>query len=49
MFDLLEEYQTKTSKNVVINWYYGQNDIDILDGGKEFAIDTELKFNFIAK
>jgi len=49
MFDLLEEYQERTKKNILINWFYGQNDVDILEGGKEFAIDTRLDFNFIAK
>lgn len=34
---------------VVIGWYYEEGDIDLLEGGQDFAEALGLEFNFIEK
>jgi len=47
IFDLLEDYQNNMGGNVTINWYYKENDLDMLESGEEYAEDTGLPFNLI--
>ncbi|MBE9481722.1 MAG: DUF1987 domain-containing protein [Bacteroidetes bacterium] len=47
IMDILENYQ-KSNGKVQINWYYEEDDEDILETGEEFAEDTKLKFNLIS-
>ncbi len=48
VFTLLEYYQNNKKGKVDINWYYQENDLDILESGQEYAEDLNLNFNFIA-
>ncbi|KXX69949.1 DUF1987 domain-containing protein [Flammeovirga sp. SJP92] len=44
---LLEEYQNNKEGQVVVNWYYEENDVDMLESGEEYADDVELTFNLL--
>lgn len=43
----LENYQRDKGGNVVINWYYEENDTDMKESGEEYADDVDIEFNFI--
>ncbi len=45
ILDLMENYEQHGGK-VIINWYYTERDSDMLESGREFADDTQLKFNY---
>ena len=45
IFELLEEYNEKNE--VVVNWYYEEDDEDILETGEEMGEDMEIPMNFI--
>ena len=45
IFERLLKYQ---DKNVVVNWYYPQNDEEILESGKIYQGISNLSFNYIA-
>lgn len=47
ILELLEQYY-KNGNDVVLNWYYAEDDEDILETGKEFAEDIDLPLNFIS-
>lgn len=47
IIDLLEEYY-KAGGKVTINWFYADDDEDILETGEEFSEDTEVPINLIA-
>lgn len=47
MFDMLEEYQKNKNGEIIVNWYYKANDIDMLESGEEYSEDTDLPFNLI--
>lgn len=44
---MLEDYHKNNGGNVVVNWYYEENDIDMLESGEEYAEDVDLDFNLI--
>lgn len=44
---LLEKYEQEQDGKVTINWYYEENDVDMLESGEEFAEDVDLQFNLI--
>lgn len=44
----LEDYQVNKSGKVTVNWYYEENDIDMLESGEEYADDVDLEFNLIS-
>lgn len=44
---MLEDYHKSNNGNVVVNWYYESNDIDMLESGEEYAEDVDLDFNLI--
>jgi hypothetical protein len=46
IFEILENY-SKNGGDVRVNWYYDEDDGDILEMGKEFAEDIELPIHFI--
>jgi len=48
VFDILEilENYSKNGGDVQVNWYYEEDDEDILEMGKEFAEDIELPIHF---
>lgn len=46
IFDMLEDYQRSKKGKVTVNWYYQNNDFDMLESGQEFAEDVNLPFNF---
>ena len=47
ILEKLEEYQ-KGNGIVEINWYYREDDEDILDTGEELVEDVDLAVNFIS-
>ncbi len=44
---MLEDYHKNNGGNVIVNWYYEENDIDMLESGEEYAEDVDLTFNLI--
>ncbi|WP_026999628.1 DUF1987 domain-containing protein [Eisenibacter elegans] len=44
---MLEEYHNSKKGEVVINWYYEENDLDMLESGEEYAEDVKVPFNLI--
>lgn len=47
ILEMLEESYSKGRK-VDLNWYYQEEDDDMLENGQEFAEDMSLQFNFIS-
>lgn len=47
LMEKLEQY-SKTGVNVVVNWHYEEDDIDIMELGEEFRDELTCKFNLIA-
>ncbi|WP_020531764.1 DUF1987 domain-containing protein [Flexithrix dorotheae] len=47
ILNMLEEYQNEMDGNVTINWFYEENDVDMLESGEEYEEDVELDFNLI--
>jgi hypothetical protein len=47
IMNILQAYHFNNSGNVVINWYYEKNDLDMLESGEEYAEDIQLEFNLI--
>jgi len=45
---MLEEYQRERQGKVTVNWYYEENDVDMLESGEEYADDVDVPFNLIA-
>ncbi len=45
IFEILEEYNEKNE--VIVNWYYEEDDEDILETGEEMGEDMEISMNFI--
>lgn len=48
IIDKLEFYST-SGGSVEMNWYYEEDDDDVLEMGEEFKEDVKFKFNLIAK
>lgn len=48
IMNLLQAYHFNHGGNVVINWYYEKNDLDMLESGEEYAEDIQLEFNLIS-
>jgi len=48
IFDMLEEYQNNKGGKVLINWYYKEGDVDMLESGEEYSEDVDLEFKFIS-
>ncbi len=46
ILDLMENFEAKGGRKVIINWYYTEKDSDMLESGREFADDTQLQFNY---
>lgn len=44
---MLEDYHKNNGGNVVVNWHYEENDIDMLESGEEYAEDVDLEFHLI--
>jgi hypothetical protein len=47
IIDLLEEYY-EAGGEVTIDWYYAEDDEDILETGEEFAEDSKVPMNLIS-
>jgi hypothetical protein len=48
ILSMLEDYQENKSGKVVVNWYYQDTDVDMLESGEEYSEDVDLEFNLIA-
>jgi len=44
---LLEEYQLNNNGKVTINWFYEEDDMDMLETGEEYEVEVEIPFNLI--
>jgi hypothetical protein len=47
ILNLLEDYQDDKEGDVVVNWYYEEGDIDMLESGEEYEEDVSINFNLI--
>ena len=47
ILNLLEDYQDERGGDVVVNWYYEEGDIDMLESGEEYEEDVSVNFNLI--
>ncbi len=47
IMNLLEDYHYSKGGEVVINWHYEKNDLDMLESGEEYAEDVRLEFNLL--
>ncbi len=47
LLNMLEEYQHTQNGSVVVNWYYEEDDPDMLETGEEYENDVDLKFNLV--
>lgn len=47
ILEMLEDAHSKGRK-IDLNWYYQEEDDDMLENGQEFAEDMSLQFNFIS-
>ena len=45
--NLLEDYQFNKNGDVVLNWYYKKEDLEMLEMAQEYAEDVRLRFNII--
>lgn len=43
----LEFYQLKCKGSININWYYKREDLDMLEIGEDYNMDTELNMQYI--
>lgn len=48
IFELFDEYQDKYETEIIINWHYKEVDYDMLESGRDYAMDTQLNFVFLA-
>ncbi len=48
IMNLLYNYQNNKKGTVVINWYYQNEDVDMLESGEEYKDDVKLPFNLIS-
>jgi len=48
IMNILEDYHFNKGGEVVINWYYETNDLDMLESGEEYSEDVKVPFNIIA-
>lgn len=46
LFDKLNEYYD-SGRNVIINWYYDEDNGFDYDMGQDFSMDVDIPFNFI--
>jgi len=48
ILSMLEDYKENKDGKVVVNWYYQENDVDMLESGEEYSEDVDLEFNLIS-
>jgi len=48
ILEILEQYYKEKNGDVSVNWYYAEEDEDILEMGEEIAEDTEIPFNLLS-
>jgi hypothetical protein len=46
LFEIFSEYH-KSGGKIEVNWYYEEDDEDMLESGEEFSEDVDLPFNFV--
>ncbi|TAF66626.1 MAG: DUF1987 domain-containing protein [Cytophagales bacterium] len=47
ILNILEDYQNNNSGEVIVNWYYQTDNLDMKETGEEYAEDLKLPFNLI--
>ena len=47
ILSMLEDFSRDNGGNVVVNWYFEENDVDMEESGEEYAEDVDLPFNLI--
>jgi len=45
--EMLKEYQESGSGKVTVNWYYQEEDDDMLETGEDFIEDSGMKINLV--
>lgn len=48
ILEMLEDYEKSQNGKVIVNWYYRENDFDMLESGEDFSFDVDLEFNLIS-
>jgi hypothetical protein len=48
ILDLLNEYQKEKNGYVTVNWFYQENDWDMLETGEDYILDTGMEINLIS-
>ena len=46
LFDIFKRIERMNNKDLVINWFFEPNDIDMLEAGEDFASTFNLSFNY---
>lgn len=49
MINLLNDYYTNKKGEVVVNWYFEEGDIDMLENGEDYAKDAKMPFHLISQ
>lgn len=49
VFKVFEKFKEKNNKSVEVNWYFEEDDEDIMDAGLDYESIVRLKFNHIPK
>ena len=47
VINLLNEYYTNKHGEVIVNWFYQDGDIDMLENGEDYAKDAKMPFNLV--
>ncbi|GAB4332064.1 MAG: DUF1987 domain-containing protein [Flammeovirgaceae bacterium] len=48
IIEMLQQYQESGKGNVVINWYYQEDDEDMLETGQDYILDSGYPINLIS-
>jgi hypothetical protein len=48
LLDILQSYHNRSAGAVTVEWYYHEDDEDMLESGKEFAEDLDMNFKLVA-
>ncbi len=47
IINMLNEYYLNKQGQVVVNWFYQDGDIDMLENGEDYAKDAKMPFNLV--
>ena len=47
IINLLNDYYINKKGQVIVNWFYQDGDIDMLENGEDYAKDAKMPFNLV--